>query len=593
MDFKINNCQQGLSRLFRSVLTFLYFVTTMLLFTSGPGCKKIELHQTATITITGIAQNQSGHSLSGVKITINNQQVLTGQNGYFSFKNLATGSERVVIHAEKESYFQSGKTLLVKNDGQYSVRISLINKNLIDEFQTAAGYSNTVGKVKLNFPPNALRTKDGSSYSGTCRIAVSYLSPDNERLTRLIPGILLGENDKGEEKVLATYGMVAVEMETPNGEVLEIIPGKEVVMSIPITPDQLANAPNQIPLWYFDTEKGIRIEEGVAFKKDGFYEGEVSHFTFWNYDLPFDFVKLSGRILIENVAVEGASIKIKTIDNQAVCSGVYLNLGGTFEGYIPINQSLILTVYDLCDGQIHEQVIGPFSADTQMDDILVTNNGTSFLHLKAKLVDCFGNPVRYGVMANYSIIDGSQFVTFNTISDENGNVELITYCLNQTQLNLRFFDPVQGEASVLMAVNVPPLEVDLGEIVVCGDGFEAFSFFSWGIPYGGENVGISAIIDGSSLIVTAYDSIQQEIFYLKVMNNGTSGTFPAVEKFTAAPFSALNTPSAPDNIQVSVNIEQSRVAVGKPVSGTFTGGITDSDGSVHGLEGKFYAIRQE
>jgi hypothetical protein len=43
-----------------------------------------------------------------------------------------------------------------------------------------------------------------------------------------------------------------------------------------------------VPLWWYDTKKGVWIEEGSATVMDGVASGEVAHFTVWNFDMKFD-----------------------------------------------------------------------------------------------------------------------------------------------------------------------------------------------------------------------------------------------------------------------------------------------------------------
>ena len=68
----------------------------------------------------------------------------------------------------------------------------------------------------------------------------------------------------------------------------------DIVMPVPS--EILNSAPATIPLWHFDEDLGSWVEEGQATLVNGEYVGQVSHFSFWNYDVPSNFIHLSGSI---------------------------------------------------------------------------------------------------------------------------------------------------------------------------------------------------------------------------------------------------------------------------------------------------------
>jgi ABC-type sulfate transport system permease subunit len=101
-----------------------------------------------------------------------------------------------------------------------------------------------------------------------------------------MPGNLTGITINNEQKILQTYGMIAVEMEGSSGEALNIAGSKQATISFPIPSAMLANAPATIPLWHFDETIGVWKEEGTATKQGNAYVGVVTHFSFWNCDVP-------------------------------------------------------------------------------------------------------------------------------------------------------------------------------------------------------------------------------------------------------------------------------------------------------------------
>lgn len=108
-----------------------------------------------------------------------------------------------------------------------------------------------------------------------------------------MPGDLRGISTDGSLKTLTTYGMAAVELTGALGELLQIAPGQKASLTMPIPVAILSNAPATIPLWSFDEAKGLWKEEGQAIKTGSNYVGDVSHFSFWNCDVPNNYVQFN------------------------------------------------------------------------------------------------------------------------------------------------------------------------------------------------------------------------------------------------------------------------------------------------------------
>ena len=106
---------------------------------------------------------------------------------------------------------------------------------------------------------------------------------------------------------METYGMLSVNLFSPAGEQLNINPDFPATLTFPVdvsTP----NAPTEIPLWYFDEAVGYWKEQGIATKVGNQYIAEVTHFTWWNCDLPLDYVTVcftvNGSITLSNHKIE-------------------------------------------------------------------------------------------------------------------------------------------------------------------------------------------------------------------------------------------------------------------------------------------------
>ena len=135
--------------------------------------------------------------------------------------------------------------------------------------------------------------EDGSNYTGTVKVHLHHLNPIDENMSDQMPGMLYAENSDGEERMLQTLGMLSVELKGSAGEDLNISTGSSAKITIPLDPSLLPIAPSTIPLWYFDEENGYWKEEGEAVLIGTNYVGTVTHFSFWNCDIPAEAVRFN------------------------------------------------------------------------------------------------------------------------------------------------------------------------------------------------------------------------------------------------------------------------------------------------------------
>jgi len=163
----------------------------------------------------------------------------------------------------------------------------MLTQTFSTEFDAATGgsYAFDNADVQLTFPANAIKNDaTGEAYTGTVFVAAQYLDPTSNNVFDQMPGNLQGINTENEEGALMTLGMTAVELQGAAGEKLNIAEGQTATVSVP-APAGVDNLPTEVPLWSFDETIGLWVEEGLAILENGVYTGEVSHFSFWNWDV--------------------------------------------------------------------------------------------------------------------------------------------------------------------------------------------------------------------------------------------------------------------------------------------------------------------
>jgi hypothetical protein len=86
---------------------------------------------------------------------------------------------------------------------------------------------------------------------------------------------------------LQTFGAADIEILDAAGNPYNLAPGKTAILRMPIDPLLAAAAPPSIPVWHYDTTRGMWDEDGVATKVGNVYETTVTHFSAVNMDLAF------------------------------------------------------------------------------------------------------------------------------------------------------------------------------------------------------------------------------------------------------------------------------------------------------------------
>jgi hypothetical protein len=253
---------------------------------------------TFTSTVMGFVQDENGVPIQDAIVSASGKTFTTDENGAFEITDAAFTGDFCFIKAEKQGYFTASTTIMGNKTDVFTTELVMQPQNNIVSFNTNQEKSITLGGgAAVNFPKNAVEMLDGEPYTGVVKVAVNHLNPTAPNFFDVIPGgDLRAFSAQGEDVQLYSYGMLNVELFDDAGNYLQVAKGKKVELKMPVPDEMKNNAPATIPLWYFDEEEGVWIEEGSAQLINGSYVGKVSHFTSWNCDIPAERADLSGKV---------------------------------------------------------------------------------------------------------------------------------------------------------------------------------------------------------------------------------------------------------------------------------------------------------
>lgn len=422
---------------------------------------------TMVVDINGIILDAASMPIENVQIKVGNKTDQTDENGVFLLRQVAVNDAGTRLKAEKDGFFDQYRIVYphITKEKLY-VQLEMVEKGEANKFQSDSGEEILFnGGAKVSFPANSIVDNLGNPYNGEVSVYTHWFDPTDPNLAMSSPANLEGRNTAGDQVVLSTYGMVGVELESASGEKLQIGNDQLAELTFPIPNTLLADAPESIPLWSVDNTTGLWVQEFTAEKIGNEYVGTVNHFSFWNCDVPNDYINLEGYLK----TADGTPVANKAIlisEGPANSAVGYTSNAGYFEGKVP-NDALLTMSVSSCDEVILETEIGPFSSDTDMGDVIVDLLIAS-TNVSAHLKGCVGEDLS----GAYALLNGYQLLS----ADEDGMISgVYTACSNTTHA-IKFYDGQNATVSDELNIDLSQTTNNYGMVTVCEQLGEFISF---------------------------------------------------------------------------------------------------------------------
>ena len=349
-------------------------------------------------SVSAFVTDENDLPVTGAAVTAGTGTATTDSRGFFEIKNVQLVKNAGFVTVDKTGYFKGIKTWVAEENKDAFFRIKLLPKtNAGTVSGTTGGDVTLTGGMKISFPASAvINASTNAAYTGTVTVNAKWLDPTSPELNSIMPGDLRGINTTGGLQMLTTYGMTAVELRGAGGELLQIAPSKKATLTMPIPAAISGSAPASMPLWSFDETKGLWKEEGTTTKNGSNYVGEVSHFSFWNCDVPANYVQFN--VTVNDAAgnpLTNAYVKL-TVTSSGVSTYGYTNAAGYVSGAIPANTQLLLNVLAKpnCSIVLHTQNFSSAATNISLGTISLLSNRT--VRITGNLTTCNNLPVTNG-----------------------------------------------------------------------------------------------------------------------------------------------------------------------------------------------------
>ena len=258
------------------------------------------------VTIVGQVFSD-GSSLQGasIKIGLNSVHTSTDIAGSFSAN---TGPAEISndglndffpIEVSAPGYATSNAKVTVK-PGQFNYEVTIAIKPVSDTIAVEDDLTQGVEIIKEGNPVGQITIPDAALPAGVTGVTgtVTYLDPTTDDILAAPGGDLLALPEGSDPNVdspvpLESFGMMEFDLKDQNGGEVHLL---EAPAEVCMQATSGLGLGDIVPLWYYDESKGLWIEEGqgtvVTRVVNGNDQlmicGEVSHFTWWNYDQPID-----------------------------------------------------------------------------------------------------------------------------------------------------------------------------------------------------------------------------------------------------------------------------------------------------------------
>ncbi len=414
-------------------------------------------------TLKLLVVDENGTMVTKAKVQAGTTIVYTNEFGVAELKDVMVPANKALVTVSYAGYFDAYRTFAVGTKECFG-KVKLQKYQFAGTVQSSTGGIVDIGtEVKLTFPPNAfVNESDGSPYTGTATIYGSYLNPEATDFNEIMPGDLVAE-DNGDQ-VLRSFGMVNVELKGGPAQKLKLKTGVKVTMEAVIPASLLSTSPATLPMWHFDTKSGVWKKEGTGIRQGTIYKGEVSHFTWWNYDAAYPRVYISGTVK-DNKGSPIVNTRVNLhVNDPAVSINTYTNNEGYFRIPAPTNAVCTLSLYSSdCNIPFASFPVTTGTADINLGTIVASLFSQSRFNVFGMFQTCSSVPVQNGTLKVFALNNMFEGQISNGVADIS-----FSFCRDSVDVLIVAHDAATQKSYTVSKRLYKDTPYDLGTLPVCG-----------------------------------------------------------------------------------------------------------------------------
>ena|GEM_PF-2808788 len=409
--------------LFFNIFFLFIIASTMQIFSS---CRQeIDIDITDTIVdlpvelittnIAGQVTDNKNNPLKLVSIKIHDAEMLTDDNGYFSFDNIHADQNGTHIIASKSGYFQNIITVYPSLNNSLFSSIVLNEKTESTTMMATNGGTIVLKEGNtIDIAPNTLvYESDGANFEGTAYFEVQLTERSDINFINIFSGELIGLNADDQRVGLNPKAFLQIVVADEHGRALRLAKGQTADLSLSLK--GLIDNAVPVPVWQFNPEKNRwTFSANTSSINDEQFIIKISSFNDWTLAPEFDAIRITGDL---NYPLSPAMAHQMIFSSNDMELAVLSTDGsGVFSGYIPKNLQIRLEVLNECGEKVHEETIGPFDQSENLHVSINESAACRNIPISGKLIQCNGEPVHNGYV-KFMSSENTEF--FRT--DEEGN----------------------------------------------------------------------------------------------------------------------------------------------------------------------------
>ncbi len=284
--------------------------------------------------------------LTNVEVSVGSRSSTTVTNGSFELANVPV-TDQTVVKFEAVGYMSAFRNVAVLQNQTSATQVVLskiaVSTTFAANVKTTVSVPSSSAQVVLS-ANSLVDAATGVLASGNITAQVTPIDPAAN--PQSMPGDYTAQNGNQIESI-ESFGALNIELKDSNGNKLNLGVGKTAIIRIPVA-TRATNLPANIPLFYFNENTGRWLEEGSATllgtPVNQYYEGTVSHFSFWNADQIYNTIFVNGCLVdLANVPVTtGFKASSQGFDYSGTSIGYSIANTNTFR--IPIKKNAIATL---------------------------------------------------------------------------------------------------------------------------------------------------------------------------------------------------------------------------------------------------------
>jgi len=298
-----------------------------------------------------IIDSKTNKGISNVSVEIAGCTITTDENGFYKFSNIPSIA-RTSVNFTKDGYLNNSKIIQIKNQTTNYLETSLSTSKWDWTYNSKNGTSG--GSVVIS-PNTVYADNDENNYTGEINAYYTLKNTSTTEGRDMFPGSYQGIDSNGIVVSFVSYSFLVLDLKDNKMNTLH------TSGTITIEVDNIKGIKDQeIPLWYYNNDKGIWIEKGSAQKDgNGNYICAISHPGTWSLSKPIETeMGLYRGKIVDSDENPITNVRMQAIGKNWITEDLTTDENGVFEIYVVPNQAFTLSAYD------YKEKFGAYFGDT-------------------------------------------------------------------------------------------------------------------------------------------------------------------------------------------------------------------------------------